>query len=255
MRASLLYNPRILCERLAIFSQQSRRLAKLRSTPARELALGHIDSLELLELLLPFGVEVIYDIGANVGTWTLLAKAVFPNARVEAFEPLGLHCLKFDKAVFGLPGIALHRVALGFKNEERLMHVTDFSDASSILPLSEKGRCEAGVNDRGVETVWVSRLDDFAVQHDLPSPCLIKLDVQGYELAVLQGAPRVLETTKAVIAEVSFVEFYQQQCLFHEVVEFLWDKGFQLYSFGVNTVTGSRIKQTDVLFLRRGFSK
>jgi hypothetical protein len=97
MRLELLYNPRLLCERLAIASIRSRRLAKLSNTPARGLSLGHVDSLEFLELARPLGIHSIYDIGANVGSWTLLAKSIIPNAAIEAFEPLPKHHASFQK--------------------------------------------------------------------------------------------------------------------------------------------------------------
>ena len=95
MRLELIYNPRLLCERLAEISLARRRLAKLRGTVAAGLTTGHIDSLELLELLRPNPPQVIYDVGANVGTWTLLAKALYPAAQIHAFEPLSMHTEKF----------------------------------------------------------------------------------------------------------------------------------------------------------------
>jgi len=50
MRLELLYNPRLLCERLAVESVKRRRLATLKRTQAVGLALGHIDTLELVKL-------------------------------------------------------------------------------------------------------------------------------------------------------------------------------------------------------------
>src|SRR5215472_16265103 len=92
MNPALLYNPRLLCERLAVASIRRRRMARLKRTPAGRLRLGHIDSLELLEMATAhIDIQVIYDIGANIGTWTLLAKAIIGGACVHAFEPLPAH--------------------------------------------------------------------------------------------------------------------------------------------------------------------
>ncbi|MCU1304361.1 MAG: methyltransferase, FkbM family, partial [Candidatus Sulfotelmatobacter sp.] len=91
MRFELLYNPRLLCERLAIESARRRRLGSLRGTPGGGLALGHIDTLELVELAREAGISVIYDIGANVGTWSLMATSLIPSACIHAFEPLPKH--------------------------------------------------------------------------------------------------------------------------------------------------------------------
>jgi len=90
VRLSLLSNPFDLVERLAIVSKNRRRRHKLRGSPAAALDPGHIDSLELLELLEPFPPGTIYDVGANIGTWTCLAKSLFP-----AGQPLFPEVLAF----------------------------------------------------------------------------------------------------------------------------------------------------------------
>jgi FkbM family methyltransferase len=247
----LFYNPRLLCERLAIASMRQRRLAKLRNTPARKLSLGHIDSLELLEIAKPLGIRSICDVGANVGTWTLLAKAVIPEATVEAFEPLPKHHIGFQNNLQEVPGVKLHRLALGPENTTASLRVTDFSDASSLLPLAEASRLQFGLKE--VETVptTVRRLDDYRQENSLPLPDLIKLDVQGYELEVLKGAPECLRAAKAVITEVSFINYYKGQCLFHDLVNFLAEFDLFVAAFGINTPTAAIVNQTDVIFLRR----
>jgi FkbM family methyltransferase len=214
------------------------------------LEAGHVESLELLELLRPIVVNTIYDIGANVGRWTLLAKAIHPPAHVEAFEPLNDHAEIFARQTKNLAGIRLHRMALGSHNGEGMMNVADFSDASSLLPLARGSHGWAGLRELRRERVTVRRLDDLVDTGRIPPPDLMKLDVQGYELEVLRGARDTLGRTRAVIAEVSFVECYQRQCLFHDVVSFMADRNFRLHAFGAGTVIGGPLVQTDVLFLR-----
>jgi Methyltransferase FkbM domain len=145
----------------------------------------------------------------------------------------------------------LHPIALGAKNMNANLRVTDFSDASSLLPLAEAGRSQFGLKETESVPTTVCKLDDYQSETGIPMPDLIKLDVQGYELEVLKGATNCLGSTKAVIAEVSFEEFYQGQCLFHEVLGFLGEHDLFLAALAVGTQTGSPLKQTDVLFLRR----
>jgi FkbM family methyltransferase len=238
-----------LCERLAELSLNRRRLARLRGTVASRLNTGHIDSLELLELLRPLNPMVIYDIGANVGTWTLLAKVMFPHAEVHAFEPLGIHYQAFQQTTAELSGVHLHRLALGETAGLAAMRITDFSDASSILPLSQAGEREWHIHEVAQEHVRVERLDDWQGEGKLPLPSLVKLDVQGFELSVLRGAACCLERASAVLTEVSFRELYQGQCLFHDVVGFLAERGFALHALGRRTVLGNPLLQTDALFV------
>ena len=250
MRLELLWNPGLACERLAYYARQRRRLKKLRGTPAESLQVGHIDSLELLEAATNHGIKTIYDIGANVGTWSLLAKAIFPHSRIEAFEPLHRHHQEFANRLRSQAGVSIHQTALGSENKSMALRITDFSDASSLLPLASESRKEFGLKEVDSVEVPVRRLDDFRRENSLPFPDLVKLDVQGWELEVLKGAPESLAHAKAIIAEVSFREYYERQCLFHELVHLLADAGLFLAMLGEYTQKGVPLRQADVLFLR-----
>jgi len=246
MRKELFYNPGILCERLGIESARRRRLAKLKGTPAQSLKLGHIDSLELLEMCRPLGIKTIYDIGANVGTWSLLARAVFPKASIQAFEPLESCREDFLRNTAQVDGIRLHEVALGPADRMATMHVGAVTDTSSLLPPCDHAKLEG----TAVRELPVRSLDSFVVANNLPEPDLLKLDVQGYELEVLKGAPMTLQRAKAVLCEVSFVPLYEGQCLFADVVTFMSANGFSLRAFALETRTGVALEQTDVLFVK-----
>jgi FkbM family methyltransferase len=247
MRKELFYNPRVVCERLGIESARRRRLARLKGTPARNLEMGHIDSLELLEICRPLGVETIYDIGANVGTWSLLAKAIFPTASIQAFEPLESCREAFLRNTAPVHGVDLHEVALGPDDRVATMHVGAVSDTSSLLPPCGDAEREGA----DVRELPVRSLDSFVIANKLPEPDLLKLDVQGYELEVLKGAPMMLQRAKAVICEVSFVPLYEGQCLFADVVTFMSLAGFSLRAFALETRTGIALEQTDVLFVQK----
>jgi FkbM family methyltransferase len=251
MRPELLYNPRTLCERLAAESIRRRRLAKLHNTPAGKLSLGHIGSLELLELIQKAQIDVIYDIGANVGTWSLLAKSVIPSAEIHAFEPLLKHCNAFSETVEGIDNVTLHQIAVGSDNTNTLFHVTNFSDASSLLKPIASSQSQLGVRNAERCIVQVRRLDDYRAEQNIRRPDLLKLDIQGYELEALKGGRQCLQSAKAVITEVSFVAHYEYQCFFHEVVKYLAEFDLFVYAFGIDTTLGATVDQTDVLFLRR----
>jgi FkbM family methyltransferase len=249
MRRELLYSPLLFMERVGEWATERRRLRKLRGTVAAQLATGYIDSLELLELLRPLNPQVIYDVGANVGTWTLLAKAIFPAAEVHAFEPLEAHCATFSEATSSLLGVRLHRLALGSVRANPQMHVFDRSDASSLLEMTREGSQRYGLRDERTVIVPLERLDDVVCAQSLPQPDIIKLDIQGFELEALRGAGAALRGARAIISEVSFVELYHGQCLFCDLVGFLAEHGFSLSALGGRTILGKPLLQADALFV------
>lgn len=231
--------------------RRARRL-ELRGTPAAALQSGHIDSLELLKLARDSGppVRVVYDLGANVGTWTLLAKAVIPGVVVEAFEPLSAHAQQFLAVTGGVPSVRLHQVALGANAGEARLKVTSYSDAASLLDVAAASKEDFGVIPGPEVGVLLAPLDQWVAAHDLRWPDLIKLDLQGYEIEALKGAKHCLEHARWVLCEMSFREYYHGQPSFAEVVRFLDAAGFDLRAFP-STGHGLVWQQTDALFEAR----
>ena len=85
---------------------------------------------------------------------------------------------------------------------------------------------------------------------------MLKIDVQGFEKKVLAGAEASLQKIKIIQLEMSLVPLYQNEWLFHEVLEYLTQKGFQLYSLEngfFNKETG-QLLQADGIFINTQIS-
>jgi len=123
MRRELLFDPLLLLERIGEICAQKRRLRKLQKTPARSLNRYHIDSLELLELLKSPKPIVVFDVGANVGTWTVLAKSIHPTCEVHAFEPIEQHHPAFINETKGFDHVFLHPIGLGSSVTRKTMKI------------------------------------------------------------------------------------------------------------------------------------
>lgn len=251
MNLSLLYKPLRLIERVALSISRKRRFDKLKHTVAADLKLGYIDSLELLELIgkdVHIYSPVIFDIGSNIGTWTLLAKAIFPQATIHAFEPLKNHILTFNKNTRNLSGIHLHNYCLGNENTTGIINISSFSDSSSLLEPTPLEYEYFNIKKIGEEKVDIKRLEDLIKQNIIPTPDIIKLDIQGFELEALKGMGNLLHHVKYILCEVSFKKLYQNQALFLDIANYLEAYNLHIIAFGNNTPVGAELTQIDVLF-------
>ena len=239
-----------LCDSLAFRLRRRLRAAALRGTPAGNPGFDASETYELLRLLAAAPPQVIYDLGANRGRWTLLAKSLFPNAEVHGFEPLPEHCDAFLRNTAGLAAVKLHRTALGEATAELEMDITSFSDSASLLAPTEALARTYGVRPGRKIPVPVVRLDDWVEAHGLPEPDLLKLDLQGYELQALRGAPRCLQHARAVLLELSFHEYYAGQPSAGRVITHLEQAGFRPAALSPDIPAGQLLEQVDALFLR-----
>ena len=199
--------------------------------------------------------RTVIDAGANRGQFAVFAARRFPRAALICFEPLPGPRAQLQRAFGAIDRLRVSDVALGPTNEDAEFHVSAADDSSSLLPIGQRQR-EAfpGTDQRTTMTVRVRRLDDVLRLEELVAPVLLKIDVQGGELGVLQGAEQLLASIDAVLVEVSFVELYAGQALADEVWGHLHSHGFSCR--GVWSITyGTRREclQGDLLFARAGF--
>jgi len=125
---------------------------------------------------------VVFDIGANVGFYTLIAsQLVGPAGRVFAFEPLprNLRYLKAHLALNRISNVAVLENAVWDRSEVVRF---DTNCAPSMARVSESGRLE----------VPAVALDDFVRGLASSLPDVIKMDIEGGELQALKGATAVL---------------------------------------------------------------
>ncbi|HLN23250.1 MAG TPA: FkbM family methyltransferase [Patescibacteria group bacterium] len=234
--------------------RQARKLLALLRHPAfrRGLARGVAAGIENLELLRPLTIGSVIDVGANRGQFALLARTLFPQAPIHAFEPLREAADRFERLFAGDTLTRLTRCAIAAAAGSATMFVSQRPDNSSLLPISAaQVRFAPGTQHARDEVVTVERLDDMVVPADLVAPVLLKLDVQGGELAVLRGAEATLGRCDMVLAEVSFEELYAGQPLAGEIVAVLQQHGFQVIGAGhAGRDASGRCLQIDLLFGR-----
>jgi FkbM family methyltransferase len=212
--------------------KQMQKLAKVLTNSSYRRALrstGVAAGVEHEAMLKTLDFTTVVDIGANRGQFALVARHCYPKARIYSFEPLAGPASRFRTALGGDSLITLHPVAVGPAAGNATMHVTADDDSSSLLPITAMQQSlSAGSREVASEAIQIIRLSDLITAADLNAPALLKIDVQGYELSVLQGCEALLNRFSHVYVECSFVELYAGQALASEVIRFLLERQFSL---------------------------
>lgn len=221
----------------------ARLLAKLRrgldyvASPrlilARSLGIDVGFVAELLEIRdrLQLSPRSIVDVGASEGNFAFAARWLFPDAEIHAFEPNPALHASLERKLGQDARAHIHEVALSCRSELRTFHVTGAHQLASLLPPTPSLRTQFGreYTEQTTMQVRTARLDERLATVSLPEPSLLKIDVQGAELEVLQGAGALLSRFSAVKLEVNFSELYTGQAHFLELVALLRDHGFSSF--------------------------
>ena len=201
------------------------------------------------------GSNIIFDVGANVGQFALGIRASGFNGKIISFEPLARAHSKLLTASRRDPAWTIHsRTAIGNKDGEINVNISGNSVSSSVLPMLEL-HAEASKNSAyvGIETVPVARLDTIAFSY-LSQNCrlFLKIDTQGFEWEVLDGALETLKLSHGVLLEMTLVPLYEGQRLWQDVIERMKLHGFALWSIqpGFTDLQTGRTLQVDAIFLR-----
>jgi FkbM family methyltransferase len=215
-----------------------RRRGGVRRTPAEVLA--HTRRLG-------FSPKVVFDVGVGWGTPELYE--AFPEARHVLVEPLKEYELRIHEIEQRYRAEWV-RAAAGPEQGTAEMAVHRTWSMSSMLG-GWKGHDTADVAPREVPVV---RLDDIRHERGLEGPFVVKVDVEGGELRVLDGAENVLQDTELVLLEVNLFRFLPEAPDFGDVVAYMRERGFVVYDFygGHLRPLDGALAMTNVVFVKEG---
>jgi len=214
-------------------------------------------ALQLLKGLEHFGIEFIFDIGANRGQFASELLSFGYRGRIASFEPLvdahrDLAMAAADSAQWDVAD----RTAIGDFDGEIEFNIAGNSVSSSALPmLASHASASSGSAYVGKVQVPIVKLDSIAAEYrQNADKFLIKIDTQGFEWQVLDGAPETLAQATGVLCELSLVPLYEGQQLWFSLIERLASEGFTLWSLqnGFTDRRNGRTLQVNATFFRTG---
>lgn len=199
------------------------------------------------------GVDTVLDVGANVGQFAALLRAAGYPGRIVSIEPLTTAYHHLARRCVRDPRWSALNVALGAHSGESSINVSANSYSSSVLPMMQS-HLDAAPDSVvvGTQAVRLSTVAEVVADCEIdPRSALLKIDTQGYESEVLAGAGDLLDDLRGIQLELSFVELYQGQQLFDELVAKARHHGLELWSLdpGISGRQG-RLLQCDGLFMR-----
>lgn len=160
----------------------------------------------------------ILDIGAAVGGWTKTAIQFWPQAKYFLVEPLEERKSELTALSQTYSHVNFLLADAGSQPGELLLGVTKDLHGSSLL--------YSGILQRKVPVVTI---DQLVAEGHIEQPQFMKLDVQGYELEVLQGAKIAMQNADFIILELQFFRFVSSMNLLHESIAWMDKNNFRPY--------------------------
>lgn len=209
---------------------------------------------KLEKYLASLKINTLIDVGASHGNFIELVRGIHPSCAVVAFEPLPKPFTVLMNKFPNDQSVKLYNIAIGNKIGEIQFYENDYSFSSSVLRLGDR-HIEEFPYAKSVSSklVQIDCLDNVIEKGQVQGPILLKIDVQGLEKEVIEGAIKILSLVDYLLIEVSFEKLYEGQSLFEEINQTLNSLGlFYNGSYGqLYSSTNGKILQADAFYTRR----
>jgi FkbM family methyltransferase len=197
------------------------------------------------------------DVGANIGQTVSALSSVFNKPKIYAFEPAAESFAEL-KQRYGGANVTCFNLGLGNSPGVMQLNVLSNSCLNSLLNLdpSPENRFRR-VEVKGRQEVLITTYDEFTRKHSIGRVDLLKIDTQGYDLKVLEGAANAFSNRMIdfVIVEINFVPMYEGQAPCEAIFCFLSKHGFVLIDLYEKVRQGFAIAWCTALFGRRDLAE
>ena len=211
------------------------------------------DLLRRIKIMKFFKINVLFDIGANNGQYALNMRKIGYDNRIISFEPLKGAYKDLERASQKDDDWIINDYAIGDKDGSGIINVSENSFSSSILKmLTAHSKSAPDSKFIGTQEITIKKIDSvFSSFTNLGDRVMLKIDTQGYEKKVIEGAISSLENILIIQIEMSIIQLYEGELEFIEMIEFIKDKGFKLFSLenGFSNLDSGQLLQVDGIFV------
>jgi FkbM family methyltransferase len=197
---------------------------------------------------------VIFDVGAFIGSITLEYYKLFPNAQFFCFEPdISSYAYLLDLKRKDGVTVNCYPLALSNKSGKAKFHHNNSSSTNSLHETDPRGMdyWGNGIETNYIENVDLITIDDFTNENKISNIDILKIDVQGHEYEVLEGARGMLSEHKisVVYTEIILVPTYKEQHTFDDYIRLMKSFGYELVYISNLVIKGVTEAQADYTFI------
>ena len=201
------------------------------------------------------GIDLVLDVGANIGQYGKLIRKDGYTGAILSFEPLEKEHKKLaTNSIFDPSWNVYSRCALGERDGTTIIHRSRNSYSSSLLNMLpahlEAAPQSIYSSDEKVDEVTLDLIYE-SISEDAER-VFLKIDAQGYEQAILKGAKNSLSKIQGIQLELSVIPLYENQKKYDYFIRELINLGFSLWSIrpGFYDPKSGRLLQFDGIFFR-----
>jgi FkbM family methyltransferase len=193
--------------------------------------------------------KCVVDVGAHVGTWSEAVLELIRPQRLIAVEPTPDSFKALRHRIGSNPAVELVQAAVGASSGEASFRVMSDPLFNSFHPVQDDlASFYPHVEQTQTIQVQLVTLDELLGREE--EVTVLKVDVQGGESAVLDGANEVLQRTSAVMLEVNFVSHYKGDTLFVDLHRRMTEEfSFELFRYAEPHYLYGRLMYADAIYL------
>jgi FkbM family methyltransferase len=200
-------------------------------------------------------IDLVLDVGANVGQFGVSLRQTGYGGRIVSFEPMKAAFAMLQRTASKDALWSCYNVALGDNDGTAIINVSANSHSSSLLAVNPRSlQIEPSIGYIGQEQITVRRLDGLFEQIAKPeNVTYLKIDTQGYELKVLAGAAGVINRLEMIQLEASFFPVYKDETLAADVIKIVDGLGYRVVGIEPAWMDAKSFEmlQADFLFARK----
>lgn len=200
------------------------------------------------------GIDLVLDIGANTGQFAQSLRGGGYKGRIVSFEPVSEAFQALQRTAAGDPLWSVVNLALGQEDGTASINISANSYSSSLLGVCGWALAvEPSIGFVGREDVALRRLD--SVFDDVAEPnetVLMKIDAQGFELAIINGALKIIDKLELIQLEASLRPVYEGEPPIEQVIQHMSGLGFRIVAVdtGWEDLSTHEVLQVDLLLAR-----